>query len=99
MKAGEREGKMDTGYTGKDNGKTNEKKVDPDIKVVLNGGKREMDAATIPIQWFFSKEVIEKKPEYLLFFEQNKKEVEEGLASAREGHRYVCRVSEGTKFI
>ncbi|PJA92247.1 hypothetical protein CO134_01085 [Candidatus Kuenenbacteria bacterium CG_4_9_14_3_um_filter_39_14] len=41
------------------------------ISVVLNGGKKEMNSATIPIEWWFSKEIIEKDPKYIVFFEQD----------------------------
>ena len=58
-----------------------------------------MDSATIPIQWFFSDEVIAKKPVHLLFFEQDKFESSIEYHSGEYGRRYACRVSAGTKFI
>lgn len=69
------------------------------VKLVLNGGKPEMNAATIPIQWFFSPDVIAKKPMHLVLFEQNEKESKGDYYNVCVGRRYACRVSAGTKFI
>lgn len=70
----------------------------PGLEVVLNGGQKEMDSATIPIQWFFSDEIIEKNPRYVLIIEQDKRETEDGNRSCN-GRRYVCKVSDGVTFI
>lgn len=69
------------------------------LKVVLNGGSDTMDAATIPIQWSFSDEVIAKNPTYVLIVLQNKKEAEDISNSQKNGERYICKVSEVVKFI
>ena len=38
----------------------------PDIKLVLNGGQEILDSATVPVEWHFSKELIAKKPQYIV---------------------------------
>lgn len=74
------------------------KAVSVGMEVVLNGGKEEMNSATIPVQWVFSDETIAKSPKYLLFFEQTEDESSRHQA-ADYGRRYVCKVSEGVKFM
>lgn len=76
----------------------NGKEKVPGVELVLNGGRKEMDSATIPIQWFFSPEVIARQPVHLVFFEQDATEKDAYDVSSL-GRRYACRVSEGTKFI
>ncbi len=68
------------------------------MAVVLNGGREEMDSATIPVQWVFSDETISETPTHLLFFEQDESEAGNYHAADR-GRRYVCKVSDGVKFI
>jgi len=76
------------------------KKPKPRVEIVLNGGKDELDSATVPIRWWFSEEAIEKEPEYLIFYEQNVKEIEnDSYYSGTRGRRYVCKVSDGVKFL
>ncbi|MDP3800332.1 MAG: hypothetical protein Q8Q90_02805 [bacterium] len=74
------------------------KAVSVGMEVVLNGGKEEMNSATIPVQWVFSDETIAKAPKYLLFFEQTQSEASSHQA-ADYGRRYLCKVSAGVKFI
>ncbi len=38
----------------------------PNIKLVLNGGKTTLDSATVPVEWHFSDELIAKKPRYIV---------------------------------
>ncbi|PCI19210.1 hypothetical protein COB64_04175, partial [Candidatus Wolfebacteria bacterium] len=76
-----------------------------DVKIVLNGGKQEMDSATIPIQWFFGDEVIDKKPAYILIIEQDEREIrcddpEDPIPlSARRGRRYFVKVEQAVHFL
>ena len=72
---------------------------EPAVKLLLNGGKEEMDTATIPIRWFFSKEILEKKPEGGLFFEQDKRESENDNDAGRRGRRRACRVKDIETFM
>lgn len=75
-------------------------KPKPRVEIVLNGGKNELDSATVPIRWWFSDEAIEKEPEYLIFYEQNAKEIgDDNYYSGIKGRRYVCKVSDGVKFL
>jgi hypothetical protein len=74
------------------------------VEIVLNGGKKEMDSATISIAWFFSPEVIAKKPTHLLFFEQTEAEAARLDAGARSvagnvGRRFACKASKRIKSI
>jgi len=41
------------------------------IRLILNGGKNIMEQATIPVQWFFSPNVINKRPTHVLIIEQS----------------------------
>lgn len=79
-------------------GETKQVDVKVGIDVVLNGGKEEMNSATIPIEWWLSKEVIEKDPQYVLFFEQNGTEKSYHDGSAH-GRRYVCKITDAFKFL
>lgn len=72
-------------------------KQEPGVKLVLSGGKSEMDCATIPVQWFFSDEVIAQTPTWLVFIEQDEQEIASNNAGYI-GQRYRCKVSEGQKF-
>lgn len=75
-------------------------KPKPRVEIVLNGGKNELDSATVPIRWWFSKEAIEREPECLIFYEQNTKEIEgDNYYSGTRGRRYICKVSDGVKFL
>lgn len=65
------------------------------LTLVLNGGSDVMDNSTIPVRWFFSKELAEKSPEYLILFDQTENEF--GLS--HHGRRYVVKVEESVKFI
>ncbi len=72
------------------------------IRVVLNGGKVEMEQATIPIQWFFTKDVIEKRPVQILIVEQSEFEMDSSTCGERtlakvEWHAVnrLCRFRSG----
>ena len=65
------------------------------IRLILNGGSSIMEQATVPIQWFFSPEVMNKKPVRLLIIEQNQSEFD----SADEGARYMVKVTDCIAFI
>lgn len=68
------------------------------VDVVLNGGEKEMDSATIPVQFFLSPEVISQKPKYVVLFEQNGQEAADMKAN-NLGRRYACKVEDGVKFM
>lgn len=69
------------------------------ISVTLNGGKREMNSATIPIEWWLSEEVIKKNPKYILIFEQNKAEKDDVRGSTKCGRRHVFNASDAVAFM
>lgn len=67
-------------------------KAQESMKVVLNGGKYELDDATIPFQIGFGKEVADKKPSHILVLDVTR-------ALNDDGKRYNCdSVSERTLF-
>jgi len=73
--------------------------VEPDIVLTLNGGKKEMDSATIPVQWWLSEEVIEQNPQHIIFFEQNESEKNDIHTNNHDGRRYACRVEDAVKYL
>lgn len=73
--------------------------VTTNISVVLNGGRKEMNSATIPIKWWLSEEVIKKAPKYILIFEQDEEEKNDLNDAMYRGRRYLCKVSDAFKFI
>lgn len=72
----------------------------PNIKLVLNGGKDILDSATIPVEWHFSRELIEKKPRYIVICD-HEFEIEQYLDGFNRnlGHRYVFAVSNLAGYI
>jgi hypothetical protein len=69
------------------------------IKLLLNGGTDEMNSATIPVQWFFSDEVLTQKPGCILLIEQNEREYSNTPERYNGGRRYLCDIGEAVKFI
>lgn len=69
------------------------------ISVTLNGGKKEMNSATIPIEWWLSEEVIKKNPKYILIFEQNKREKDDVRGNTNRGRRHVFNASDAVAFM
>ena len=69
------------------------------IVVTLNNGKKVMNSATIPVEWWFSKEVRERDPKFILFFEQDEIEKSCWWGKDRYGRRYFCEVSDVFKYI
>ena len=69
-----------------------------DIAVTINGGKREVDSATLPIEWWLSERVIDREPKFVLIFEQDEKE-KINWHSTQRGRRYVCDLHQAVKFV
>ncbi len=65
------------------------------LTLVLNGGSEVMDNSTIPVRWFFSKELAERGPKYLVIADQTENEFD----LPNNGRRYVVKVDESVKFI
>lgn len=78
---------------------TTETAVKTGMKIVLNGGSNVMDAATLPIQWFFSGKVIEKNPTHILIIDQTEKEVEKDDGGYGTGRRFVRNVTDRVCFL
>lgn len=70
-------------------------KQEKPITLVLNGGSDEMDNSTIPVKWFFSKELAEKCPRYLVFVDQNESEF--GIHDC--GRRFIVKVEDSVEFV
>lgn len=69
------------------------------VSVTLNGGKKEMNSATIPIEWWLSEEIIKKNPKYILVFEQNEAEKDDVRGETNRGRRHVFNVSDAIAFM
>lgn len=69
------------------------------MRVVLNGGKKVLDSATVPIEWRFSDEAIARCPVCLLFVEHNESEIADDYHYERIGRRYIRDVDVGTHFM
>jgi len=65
------------------------------IRLILNGGKNIMEQATIPVQWFFSPNVINKRPTHVLIIEQSENE----YGDASRGARMICKVTDRVAFV
>ncbi|MDE2188469.1 MAG: hypothetical protein KGJ35_01930 [Patescibacteria group bacterium] len=72
------------------------------IRLIINGGSDIVESATVPIQWFFSPEVIRKNPTKLLIIEQSEMLGEYKPSSyndSDEGARYLVKVTDLVTFI
>ncbi|MCX6713139.1 MAG: hypothetical protein NTY66_02950, partial [Candidatus Vogelbacteria bacterium] len=67
------------------------------MSLTVNGGKNELDSATVPIQWFFSPEAAEKRPTHIVVCEQNGSEMNYNYSDS--GRRYFREVENGIAFI
>lgn len=70
------------------------------IHLVVNGGSTILDSATVSIEWHFSKELIAKKPEYVVICDH-----ETPLSNLKEtgntyyGNRYLCKITDLVKYV
>lgn len=70
------------------------------MTVVLNGGKDVLESATIPVQWFFSREVAEQAPTHILIIDYAGDEFKtDRERSCDHGIRYVVKVTDTVKFL
>lgn len=73
---------------------------EPMIKLVLNGGETELNSATFPVEWFFSPELIEKNPQFLVLCDhEGSLEEFKDKASWNQGYRYLVRAKKLVKFL
>jgi hypothetical protein len=72
----------------------------PHVKLVLNGGQQILDSATIPVEWHFSNELIEKKPRYIVICDQEGP-LSEHLSGfgSNSGHRHVFAIEDLVGYI
>ncbi len=69
------------------------------LSLVLNGGKDEIDSATVPVKWIFEQEFFKShRPTHLLFVEQTAKELN-SHDSANNGRRYIVAVDNIIEFV
>lgn len=74
--------------------------LNPNIRLVVNGGSTVLDAATIPVEWHLSDKLIEKKPQYVVICDH-----ETTLSYLKNegktyfGNRYFCKVTELAKYL
>ncbi|MDB5239085.1 MAG: hypothetical protein JWO00_420 [Candidatus Parcubacteria bacterium] len=68
-----------------------------DMKIVLNGGSKVLDSATLPIQWFFEPEAMAKRPEWIVIVVQNT--LKEEMWRYSTGQRYLFKVTDRIAFI
>lgn len=70
------------------------------IRLVLNGGVDSLESATVPLEWFFSDELIAERPQYIVICDH-----EMSLDALKEkerytfGRRYLVKVTEFVTYI
>lgn len=70
------------------------------VKLVLNGGKKVLDSATVPVEWYFSKKVIKQSPKSIVFIDLTQKELNEGgKLLGCGGERHIFRIKDRNQFI
>ena len=76
-------------------------KKDSKIKLVFNGGNHILDSATVPIQWHFSKELIEENPKTLLIIDLPKEALEGHNRNnfRNKGERHLIEVKKRNDYI
>ena len=67
-----------------------------DLTIVLNGGGLEMKGATIPVKWYFSKDLALKAPTHILLVDLTEVEARENISVT--GRRYLVEVEKAAKF-
>jgi len=74
-----------------------ETKKEQNFSIVLNGGK-EIKNATLPVRWFFSKKLANKKPTHIVLVDLTEKDL--GLFSTNNrGRRYLYSVDQALTFL
>lgn len=77
------------------------KELKEKVQLVLNGGGRMLNSATIPVEWHFSSELIAQKPQYVVICEHefSLEEFEKKHEFCFIGRRYLCKVQDLVKYI
>ena len=78
--------------------------LSPEFKVVFNGGKEEMDSATIPVQIGLGEELLAKNPTHILLIEQcleksDKVDRDYWRNDRDYGRRQLFRIADGLQFL
>lgn len=74
--------------------------VQTGLKIILNGGKNQMDSATIPIQWFLSENLAGDRPTHILIVDQTEKNVTASrFGNLDTGRRYIADISKRIEFM
>ncbi len=68
------------------------------MRAVLNGGKRILESATLPIQWFFDELVAVQKPKWVLILVQSESDQRRD-GYGRCGRRYLFPVTDRVAFV
>lgn len=69
------------------------------MSVSLNNGKKELQQASVSVEYSFNPEVVKLRPTHLLIIEQKDNECDSLKNSLRSGKRIFCAVEEGTRFL
>lgn len=68
-----------------------------DLTIILNGGGLEMQGATIPVRWHFSREMALQGPTHILLVDLTEAEAKENISFG--GRRYLVEVEKAAKFL
>lgn len=82
---------------------TKSEKIQPQsrgMELVFNRGQKELTAAVVPIQWFFTPEVVDEKPTHLLILVQNEDQIENGFSNqVGERQRHLIEIGASMVFL
>ncbi len=72
----------------------------PNIRLVINGGSNILDAATVPVEWHFSEELIAKNPQYIVICDHEYSiERLKDFVHETSGNRYYSKVTSLVKYL
>ncbi len=73
------------------------------VKVVLNGGKPQLDSATVPVTYGFNEEVRDKMPTHVLIIDRSEDDVKydrnESNHTTRRGKRMIFKLNQPIQFV
>lgn len=70
------------------------------IRLIINGGSNKLDAATVPIEWRFSNELLAEEPQYIVICDHEMPLDElEGKEYFFYGRRYLVKVTDCAKYL
>lgn len=74
-----------------------ETKKEKDFSIILNAGK-EIKNATLPLRWFFSKKLANKKPTHIVLVDLTEKDLN-SYSTNYKGRRYLYSVDQALAFL